>query len=89
MNTLTALTLTTTFAASLFSTTALADDLSQQLHADANRHMTALHSVIKEQAQIALSKTVIDVLAHQTALQDAAPLLLVQRESSAQNTAGE
>lgn len=89
MNTLTALTLTATFSASLFSAAAVADDLVTQVRADTERHLIELRHSSQHQAKLALSQTVIDLLARQAADQDSAALKVAQHVDSATDSAGE
>ncbi|MBZ9611168.1 hypothetical protein [Rheinheimera maricola] len=88
MNTLTAIVLTTSFAANLFGATAIADDLATQLHTDAEQHIVELRHTNQQQAKLALSKAIFDLLAQQAAQQDAA-VLLVRQDAAATDTAGE
>ncbi|WP_240223752.1 hypothetical protein [Rheinheimera hassiensis] len=76
MNTLTALTLTAAFAGALLANNAMADDLTDQIRGAAQQQLQELHSHNQQQARIALHKTALELLARQTAEQDAATALL-------------
>ena len=89
MNTLTAVTLTATFAASLFGAAAAADDLTLQVRETAEQQLIELRYSSQQQAKLALSQTVIDLLARQAAEQDSAALNVAQHVDSATDSAGE
>ncbi|PKM19092.1 MAG: hypothetical protein CVV11_11865 [Gammaproteobacteria bacterium HGW-Gammaproteobacteria-15] len=76
MNTLTALTLTAAFAGALLANHAMADELTDQIRGAAQQQLQELHSHNQQQARIALHKTALELLARQTAEQDAATALL-------------
>ncbi|NRQ41083.1 hypothetical protein HRH59_00645 [Rheinheimera sp. YQF-2] len=76
MNTLTALTLTACFAASLHSAAAGADELTEQIRTEVQLTQTELRADTVLQARRALHKTAIELLAQHTAQQDAQTALL-------------
>jgi hypothetical protein len=75
MNTLTALTLSTTFAASLFSAAAMGNEIDAQMRTVAEQQLTELSQGNRHQARLALIKTGMELLAWQSAEQYAAAML--------------
>lgn len=76
MNKLTALILHATFVGTLLGNNVMADELTEQIRGTAEQQLQQLHSDNQQQARIALQKTALDLLARQTAAQDAATALL-------------
>ncbi|MDP2714892.1 hypothetical protein [Rheinheimera sp.] len=76
MNTLTALTFTACVTAGLYSTVAGADELTEQVRAAVPSSQTELRVTTAQQAQLAMHKTVIELLARHSAQQDAQALQL-------------
>lgn len=64
------------FTASLCSAAVSANDLSAQLHADAQAQLSELRQANQHNARLAMNKTVIEVAARQAAEQGAADSLL-------------
>lgn len=78
MKTLTAVVVTAGLIAGLHSTTVNADELSAQLRSDTQAQLVALSELNQMHAREALQKTVIDLIAKQTAQQDVAALIAYQ-----------
>uniref|UniRef100_A0A486XM60 Uncharacterized protein n=1 Tax=Rheinheimera sp. BAL341 TaxID=1708203 RepID=A0A486XM60_9GAMM len=91
MKMLTVITLIALCAASLSVKAAPADDLTLQLHADAEQQVASLQYVNQQQARLALTKTIIDVTARLEAEQDVAEIMLVNADEvvNATDVAGE
>ena len=79
MNTLTALTLSATLTTGLMNTTAVADEITQQLHTELQHALVVMRQSTQQQARQALHKTVIALQARQVAEQDAAVALVQHR----------
>jgi hypothetical protein len=79
MNRLNAFTLTVTFAAGLYSATTFADEITAQVQTAAVEQLTNLQQSTRQQARMALSKAVFDLLAQRSAAQDAAAVMLAQQ----------
>lgn len=75
MKTLITLTLAGAVAAGLFSTTASANELQQQLHNDAKQQHSAFYQASMQEARAALLQMAIEAQAHQSAEQFATELL--------------
>lgn len=78
MKTLTAFVVTAGLIAGLPATTVNADELAAQLRLDAQTQLAALPELNQMHAREALQKTVIDLIARQTAQQDVAALIAFQ-----------
>ena len=78
MKTLTVVVVTAGLIAGLHSTTVNADELSAQLRSDTQAQLVALSELNQMHAREALQKTVIDLIAKQTAQQDVAALIAYQ-----------
>lgn len=78
MKTLTALVVTAGFVAGLSSATVNANELTAQLHSDAQAQLATLPELNQVHAREALQKTVIDLMAKQAAQQDVAELIAFQ-----------
>ncbi|MCD1597562.1 MULTISPECIES: hypothetical protein [Rheinheimera] len=75
MKTLTAFVVTAGLIAGLHTATVKADELAAQLRSDAQTQLAALPELNQMHAREALQKTVIDLIAKQTAQQDVAALI--------------
>lgn len=82
MKTLTALVVTAAVFAGTCTVTAQADELATQLRTDVRSQLITLQQLNKLQAEEALHKTVIDVIARQTAEQDVDALLAFQPKAA-------
>lgn len=76
MNTLTKLSLTAIFASVLLANNAIADELTDNIRSAARQSFAELHSQNSQQAKIALHKTVLELVARQSAEQHAEKALL-------------
>lgn len=76
MNTLTALTLTAAFAGALVTNNVQADELTDHVRGAALQQLQELRNDNQQQARLALRITALELLARQTAEQDAATALL-------------
>ena len=78
MKTLTAFVVTAGLIAGLHTATVKADELAAQLRSEAQTQLAALPELNQMHAREALQKTVIDLIAKQTAQQDVAALIAYQ-----------
>lgn len=78
MKTLTAFVVTAGLIAGLHTATVKADELAAQLRSEAQTQLAALPELNQLHAREALQKTVIDLIAKQTAQQDVAALIAYQ-----------
>lgn len=79
MNTLTALTLTAALSGALLTHTVQADELTDQIQGAVQQQLQQLRSDNQQQARMALHKTALELVARQTAEQDAATALLANQ----------